>query len=963
MAFGTNTDHDHNSSPSETRSIDSEHHARRGSNVVIHEMADDFVNPYAQQRNHRVSNPPPVIPEEGGVSQNMMRHYSDPLPVQPQANKPRIVKALSNMRPPCFDVANNNNKNNTDHETWKCSVCTYQNQCAVDVCLMCGLPKSHKQNGANDAAAAMALSYDMMDEEDDMYGDPAMYAMDDFLPQDVGDFGGGSGKKWQCGACTFKNHEWNDRCEICSALQQPTDEVIGANPVVAMKKKQNGVIGGGTAGWTCRVCTLLNQGANARCKVCNTIRNNSDHDAVDDVDSSSSSFNEYGSFMANPMIEYDNDWDRMLNRHMGVSGNPYNINLHFDYGELKQGDDSDKKNKDSTVEEFSRSASDIACYNDWPSGVFCTLRSVAKKLLKDDVRYRTLDTTNPKVMERLIGFEGVLDFLMLLGFESDAMGMKLICELKPTRNVINNAISVLNSYQQRFRMTAGGDMADDTNESDEEEHKTQGGFPSQLNDKSLKKKEKHEIQLDQIVLWSTHENMQDNDTMETLLMTHKLFTDSLTLLKQLRKRFFMVSGANVVVEAGVKKRIQLKVIKALRDWMKHYWPEDFRDNEPVQQEIRSWLHELSEYGSGVSWITKLTAAVHKEYCRLNEMDWDAILDAKLDIFSEYKDVEIKDIDLNKCSSEEIADQITLMDYSMFCAIEARECVHQRWKESSNKRCAPNILSLIQQFNKLSIFIQIRISEERSLRRRVTAIKRIVKMGTHFKLRRNYNSLCAVFSALNSAAIHRLKLAWARVPPKTRRAFQEWSVIFCRDRNHRNLRQLLRKAGGNPCIPHIGVFLQDLVFIDEGNKDELAYEAFNGNTMLNFNKCVRIADRIKNLQLFQHHKYNKIDANKQIQKILLIEFEKLKDTTEDQIWDMSTQVKKQDQKEAKQLGGGAVRYFNPLSNKQNQMKNVIPENVIPDQDKKMDNLKNEAVAAVAAGGGGAGDAAAAAAAII
>merc|ERR1712113_18622 len=104
----------------------------------------------------------------------------------------------------------------------------------------------------------------------------------------------------------------------------------------------------------------------------------------------------------------------------------------------------------ATVQEFQQSASDIACYNDAPSQVFSTLRSVAKKLLKDDVRYRTLDTTNPKVMERLIGFEGVLDFLMLLGFESDAMGMKLICEQKPSQQVVRNAIEVLNTYESRL---------------------------------------------------------------------------------------------------------------------------------------------------------------------------------------------------------------------------------------------------------------------------------------------------------------------------------------------------------------------------------------------------------------------------------------------------------------------------------------------------------------------------------
>merc|ERR1719458_1278668 len=109
-----------------------------------------------------------------------------------------------------------------------------------------------------------------------------------------------------------------------------------------------------------------------------------------------------------------------------------------------------KPKQAATVQEFRQSASDIACYNDNPSQVFSTLRSVAKKLLKDDIRYRTLDTTNPKVMERLIGFEGVLDFLMLLGFSSDAMGMKLICEQKPSQQIVRNAIEVLNTYESRL---------------------------------------------------------------------------------------------------------------------------------------------------------------------------------------------------------------------------------------------------------------------------------------------------------------------------------------------------------------------------------------------------------------------------------------------------------------------------------------------------------------------------------
>merc|ERR1712176_164508 len=100
-----------------------------------------------------------------------------------------------------------------------------------------------------------------------------------------------------------------------------------------------------------------------------------------------------------------------------------------------------------------------------------------------------------------------------------------------------------------------------------------------------------------------------------------------------------------------------------------------------------------------------------------------------------------------------------------------------------------------------------------------------------------------------------------------------------------------------CLPHIGVFLQDLIFIEESSKKKVAMDAFNGNKMLNFVKCVRIADRIKNLLQFRQHKYseNMLTENKRLQGMVLSEFEKLKDVTEDQLWNMSTEVVKQDAK--------------------------------------------------------------------
>ena len=219
-------------------------------------------------------------------------------------------------------------------------------------------------------------------------------------------------------------------------------------------------------------------------------------------------------------------------------------------------------------------------------------------LVEDDVRYRTLDTTNPKVVERLVGFEGVIDFLILLGFESDEMGLKLVCEQKPAPLTVKNAVDALNDWEQRIgdrvhapgtpmgprpaaaatTPTAGGPGSGGPS----------GGGPGGPIDSGpgvgVGDDSEDTMTLEQIIIWATHEATRDSETMETLIITHHTMTDSLSLLKQLRRRFFAVQIPREIrrdkaaanrFRLHVQKSIQLKVIKALRDWMKRYWDEDF----------------------------------------------------------------------------------------------------------------------------------------------------------------------------------------------------------------------------------------------------------------------------------------------------------------------------------------------------------------------------------------------------
>ncbi|ETO11428.1 Ras guanine nucleotide exchange factor [Reticulomyxa filosa] len=240
--------------------------------------------------------------------------------------------------------------------------------------------------------------------------------------------------------------------------------------------------------------------------------------------------------------------------------------------------------------------------------------------------------------------------------------------------------------------------------------------------------------LQQTILIYTHEQQRDNETMETLIIYYKELSTPEKLIKELKRRCCIMVTNEVVddekkledFKEKMMKPIQLNVVKNLRTWMKLCWEEDFANDEKVAQVLEDWIKQIQMDSKEYSWNGLLADTVqnqHKCYkkhgskLRVQEKDyWTAEIPKKLNV--------------RILSLDELADQITLMDLLIFSRIKPRECIGQAWKK-----------------------------KKINLKDRGRAVKRIIKMGEHFRITRNFNSLCAVFSALNSAAVHRLKLAW------------------------------------------------------------------------------------------------------------------------------------------------------------------------------------------------------------
>ena len=84
----------------------------------------------------------------------------------------------------------------------------------------------------------------------------------------------------------------------------------------------------------------------------------------------------------------------------------------------------------------------------------------------------------------------------------------------------------------------------------------------------------------------------------------------------------------------------------------------------------------------------------------------------------------------------LAEQITIRQFARFKRIHPRECLKQAWKNVERKHVdAPNITKYIEEFNRLTRWIQSSILVAKGLKRRGRIIKKWVKIEEElYKLR-------------------------------------------------------------------------------------------------------------------------------------------------------------------------------------------------------------------------------------
>ncbi|XP_060009984.1 rap guanine nucleotide exchange factor 1 isoform X9 [Lagenorhynchus albirostris] len=166
--------------------------------------------------------------------------------------------------------------------------------------------------------------------------------------------------------------------------------------------------------------------------------------------------------------------------------------------------------------------------------------------------------------------------------------------------------------------------------------------------------------------------------------------------------------------------------------------------------------------------------------------------------------------LHDFHSHEIAEQLTLLDAELFYKIEIPEVL--LWAKEQNEEKSPNLTQFTEHFNNMSYWVRSIIMLQEKAQDRERLLLKFIKIMKHLRKLNNFNSYLAILSALDSAPIRRLE--WQK---QTSEGLAEYCTLIDSSSSFRAYRAALSEVEP-PCIPYLGLILQDLTFVHLGNPD-------------------------------------------------------------------------------------------------------------------------------------------------
>ncbi|KAI1083809.1 ras GEF [Whalleya microplaca] len=170
------------------------------------------------------------------------------------------------------------------------------------------------------------------------------------------------------------------------------------------------------------------------------------------------------------------------------------------------------------------------------------------------------------------------------------------------------------------------------------------------------------------------------------------------------------------------------------------------------------------------------------------------------------------------SNDDIADEMTRIDWVMFSSIRIRDLVRHVSLNSEQKekcRAMKNVNRMIAHFNHIAIWVSNMILMRDKAKHRAQMLEKFMNIALKLRQLNNYNGLAAVLAGINGTSIHRLSQTRALVPADVQKRFARLVLLMGTQKSHFAYR-LAWENSPLPRIPFIPLHRRDLVSAEEGS---------------------------------------------------------------------------------------------------------------------------------------------------
>lgn len=274
---------------------------------------------------------------------------------------------------------------------------------------------------------------------------------------------------------------------------------------------------------------------------------------------------------------------------------------------------------------------------------------------------------------------------------------------------------------------------------------------------------------------------------------------------------------------------------------------------------------------------------------------------------------------------EFSNQLTLIESEIFCSIKSSELLNENYTaKKAHLKLANNVRQSLLFTNCLSGYVLESILQPGLTdKQRVNHVKQWLKVGFSCFEMRNFNSMVAIITSLQSHLITRVKRIWEELPPKYTHLYEYLCNVAHPQHNFNVYREKLRFFLENsdynyPVVPYFSLFLQDLTFVTDGNPNYRKANTFLNQKLINIDKHLKLTRVIADIESLQvryveedgsrrRSRFSlnlgkntttelKIVSNPALQELVLLEFFKIAQLNkgeEDRAWKLSCELQPRD----------------------------------------------------------------------